>query len=320
MMMDAALRLMNEAEGRFQAASVPDRADMLRELTQLFCQISARLTAEARDVFDSLFVSLTPNCDERSRATLADRLAASPHAPRRLIRLLAFDEAIAVARPVIRLSPLLLDDDLLALATARTGEHLLAMAERPALSARVTDVLVTRADGRLALALLVNPGVAFSADGRKRLAPLAADDADLHDAMAARPDFVGLIELDTALPAEVAPSNLPPHILQRRREIDDLLTRGRIDDALERIATALNAPFAPVARAFAVDADGGFLAYLKACDLAWETAERFLTARAKADDTSPRLQRASRDFNALTTGEAKRVVQLLVAHSRGSRR
>ena len=66
------------------------------------------------------------------RAVIAEELQAMPDAPRDLILRLARDAAMEVAAPVIRFSPLLTEDDLLALIEAPpVPETVTAVARRP---------------------------------------------------------------------------------------------------------------------------------------------------------------------------------------------
>ena len=55
----------------------------------------------------------------RVRAAIADVVKDMPQAPRELILRLAHDSAVPVSEPVIRLSPLLTTEDLLALLARR---------------------------------------------------------------------------------------------------------------------------------------------------------------------------------------------------------
>jgi uncharacterized protein (DUF2336 family) len=99
------------------------------------------------------------------RAAIAETLADMPDAPRDLVLRLARDTAPPVAEPVIRLSPLLTDADLLALiVTPPAGFTRRAVAGRVGLSAALADELARIADDAAITALLENS----SADIRDR--------------------------------------------------------------------------------------------------------------------------------------------------------
>jgi len=96
------------------------------------------------------------------RAALAETLAEMPDAPRELILQLARDVTADVAGPVLRLSPLLADSDLLALiADPPMAETRSCIARRQNLSERIGDALVAAADGAAIAALLDNPTAAI---------------------------------------------------------------------------------------------------------------------------------------------------------------
>ena len=71
------------------------------------------------------------------------------NAPPRVIRSLAFSDAIEVAGPVLTYSLQLSDADLVENATTKSQDHLFAIAQRLKLSEAVTDALVERGDSRV---------------------------------------------------------------------------------------------------------------------------------------------------------------------------
>jgi len=98
----------------------------------------------------------------RVRLAIADVVKAMPEAPRALILRLARDSTISVSDPVIRLSPLLTAEDLLALlAQPPTPVTHTAIASRPNLDAAVCDALAATADPQAIEALLANASAAI---------------------------------------------------------------------------------------------------------------------------------------------------------------
>ena len=96
------------------------------------------------------------------RAAIAEAVADLPDAPRELILRLARDTAMPVAEPVIRLSPLLTEEDLLSLlADPPTRETLSAIARRPGLSETIADAIADTAEPEAITALLGNPSAAI---------------------------------------------------------------------------------------------------------------------------------------------------------------
>jgi len=308
------------------------RDDMLVKFAQLFEGVSHLLDEGGVETFDKIFVSLIPACSEEARKTLAEAVAPNERAPIRVIRQLAFDDSILVARPVIRLSPLLLDEHLLALATVKSPEHLLAICERTNINAGVTDIILSRANGEILIALASNQGAHFSERGQNRLVEAALDDGGLYDIVQQRPDLAEHLDLlDASLPPGAAwgppppapapspaPSPVPASVDWTPaidRELRHLLATHAVDAAIGTLAVKVGVPVQAVARAFALDVHGGFLAYAKAVPLTWDTVLRFLMARYEAGQVIPRLQRAEADYTRLQVGEARRVASLLGMHS-----
>ncbi len=169
------------------------RDDILVKLGELFGGVSHLLPDDGVETFEAIFVSLIPICGEQAKASLSGTIASNTRGPGRAIRHLAFDDSILVARPVLRLSPLLLDDHLLALATVKSSDHLLAMCHRSYLPARVTDVILSRANGDILVALAENPGAILSRAGQEALAEAALDDGGLYDVIQLRPDLAAVL-------------------------------------------------------------------------------------------------------------------------------
>ena len=93
----------------------------------------------------------------RVRGAIADAVKTMPEAPRNLILQLAHDHAVLVSDPILRLSPVLTDADLLAvLATPPHPAAPASVAQRPNLSATLTDAVIAHADSRAIRALLTN--------------------------------------------------------------------------------------------------------------------------------------------------------------------
>lgn len=318
-MLDASRTVLSELSRKAAVSDAQGRDTMLLKLAELFEGVSHMLDDQGIETFDAIFLSLTPVCGRAALERLSAVIAPNPRAPRRSIRRLAFDDEILVARPVITLSPLLLDEDQLALATVKSPEHLLALCERDALTTGVTDIILSRADGRIRIALARNPGARLSKRGRERLVEASLEDDELFDAVASRPDLREASAHPARPSASVEEQGPRYHNTLSAAELESrlmgLLSSNRIDDALQTLAETLRVPSMPVAKAFAVDIHGGFLAYARAANLSWDITEHFLKRRYEAGGIPPRVPRAKRDFDALKVPDARRVVSLLIKHA-----
>ncbi len=123
-----------------------------------------------------------------ARAELAGRLADFANPPRRTLLQLAEDEQIKVAEPILARSPAIEEADLERIARHQSQEHLAAIAGRPNLSERVTDVLVDRGDDRVVHTVAGNHGARFSPKGFTTLADRASTNEELLHRLAARGD------------------------------------------------------------------------------------------------------------------------------------
>lgn len=164
------------------------RLVMLAHLTDLFLADAGRFTPQQIMLFDELLTNFVMTVDTKARARLALQLASVSNAPAGVIRMLAFDNHIEVARPVLRESSALADFDLVANANTKSQQHLLAISERSSLSEAVTDVLVTRGDSQVARSVAGNANARLSFAGIRTLVRRAKSDDDLTMVVGSRTD------------------------------------------------------------------------------------------------------------------------------------
>ena len=124
----------------------------------------------------------------RVRAAIADVVKDMPQAPRDLILRLAHDSAVPVSEPVIRLSPLLTTEDLLALlGAAPHAATAAAVAARTGLNETLSDAVAATADDTAIGAMLANRSAAIREATLDTLVSRAADRADWHAPLVHRP-------------------------------------------------------------------------------------------------------------------------------------
>ncbi|HZP79804.1 MAG TPA: DUF2336 domain-containing protein [Pseudolabrys sp.] len=194
---------LQEIESAIQSGSGERRLKALMRITDLFVAESPRYSPEQIQLFDDLLEPLAAAIEVEARAKLARYVAPKPNAPAALARNLAFDDAIAVAGPVLAESTALDEEDLIANASSKSQEHLLAIAQRPVLSEPVTDVLIERGERRVVHTVAQNPGARISDNGFSTLVARAADDDTLAQHVGTRDDiprqhFLKLLDTATA--------------------------------------------------------------------------------------------------------------------------
>jgi len=205
-------------------ASQPDqrRDETLRKVTDLFVGNAAQYREEQVALFDGVLGGLAKASDVSTRAELSRRLAAVDNAPIKTVESLAADDAIEVAKPILTGSARLSDAQLAALASAKSQQHMQAIAGRQSLSERVTEVLLTRGDTHVARTVARNESARVSDKGFETLVGLAAEDPKVAECIVVRPDIPQrhLRTLATIVPEPVrlrlAASN--PQLAARIRE------------------------------------------------------------------------------------------------------
>jgi uncharacterized protein (DUF2336 family) len=167
------------------------RTEVARAIAALFFQDAARLQPDLVALFDNLLVDLVPHADLAARIDLAERFSTLANAPRQLIGQFARENELQVAAPVLSRSPVLDEAALIEIARLKGQGHLLAMTERPVLSAGLTDVLVERGDRDVVRRAAGNAGAVFSPGGYSELIKRAAQDGVLTLKLGQRADLSG---------------------------------------------------------------------------------------------------------------------------------
>lgn len=224
--------LIRDIEGCIRRGSGPVRAQVASRLADLMAQGGDALTFDQIAVFDEVIQRFSVVIETRARVDLAQKLCSLSKGPRRTLLMLAGDEEVIVARPVLSESPDLADQDLVRIATERGRDHMLAMCERTTVSEMVTDVLVTLGDGVVRHAIAANPGARFSRVGTAALLDHSRTDDALQDLLGQRDD---LSPAQTRQLIEIAKQSA-------RRRIAGSLTsasRDAVASATDRSATSV---------------------------------------------------------------------------------
>ncbi|MGK7863269.1 DUF2336 domain-containing protein [Falsiroseomonas sp. E2-1-a4] len=174
-------------------------AEVRRVLAGRIAALAPELDSKARSrmarISAGTLAMLVEDTAVEVRAAIADAVRNMPDAPRELILRLARDTAMPVAEPVIRLSPLLTEADLLALIAAPpVPATRRAVARRPALNETVSDAIAQTADTPAVAALLANPSAAIREATLDRLVAGAGS----------RPSWQAALVWRAQLPAQAA--------------------------------------------------------------------------------------------------------------------
>jgi uncharacterized protein (DUF2336 family) len=225
--MGVTLSLIPELEDIVQRGSRARRREILQRITTLFLEDADRYSDAHVDLFDDVFGLLVAEIESKARAELSQRLAPLKNAPVNVLRALANDDDIAVAEPVLKLSPRLAETDLVDIACTKGQDHLRAISARSVLGEAVTDVLVRRGDREVARSVAGNRGARISQKGFSNLVKRAENDDVLAETVGSRPDipppmFRALLEKATAVVHERLIASTAPDM---RPAIGDVLAK-----------------------------------------------------------------------------------------------
>jgi len=184
--METSVALLAELDGAITAATTERNSEIVRKLADLFVFGSSGYSNEQIALFDDVFTRLVAKIEASARASLAARLSVVPFAPFNISRILARDDSVAIAAPMLERSDRV--DVATLVETARTqGQgHLLAISRRKYLEETVTDILVERGDRAVVLSTAGNLGARFSDFGFSTLVRRSEGDDEVASCVGSR--------------------------------------------------------------------------------------------------------------------------------------
>ncbi len=289
--MSAVLSLIPELEQVVVHGSREKRADTLQRLTTLFLDGASTYSELHVDLFDDVFGLLIENVESNARAELSVHLAPLTNAPVRVLRTLARDDDIAIAGPVLQLSPRLREPDLVDIANTKGQAHQRAIASRPVLSEAVVNVLVGRGD----------PDVVQR----------VADNRDRGDAPARPATDTGAVGLSRDYhAAERAVLNLSSSGQLTEAVLATLCHDGKYEEAVVALATLAKVPITIADRVVGGARPDPVLILCKAAGLGWPTVKAIFLARPEQKATSNEaFDEAFANYGSLSASTAQRVVR-----------
>lgn len=249
--------ILADLESALASRSEEQKNSTIVRVTDMFSARADEYSPEQVSVFDVVIGRLAAGVGVQSRIDLSKRLASLGNAPHGVVRQLALDE-IVVARPVLTSSNMLSESDLIAVASTKGRDHMLAITERPNLSAPVTDYLVVKGDRVVSHALAHNETARFSPRGMGLLVTRAFADDALQVALGVRED-------------------IPPELMV------NLSNAGR-DSARRRLMNR-TVPAAVLSRAHDIDKSGAPAEFSEERDAA-ASAMRALAAKGQLDENA----------------------------------
>jgi uncharacterized protein (DUF2336 family) len=178
---------LKELDDEATRGSPESRLRALWHATDLL--IAGRYSEDEVWVFGEVIERLANEIEVVARCKLANRLARADIAPINIVKKLASDESIDVAGPILRQFARLDSQTLIANATTRSQQHLLAISQRKSIDQDVTDVLVKRGDREVIKSLAANNGARLSDFGFLHLVKRSEGDSILAEHLGIRGDI-----------------------------------------------------------------------------------------------------------------------------------
>ena len=222
----------------------------------------------------------------RVRAAVADLVKSLPDAPREIILRLAHDDIFSVSDPVLRLSPVLTQEDLLALLACVPAPHTAqSIACRPNLTDAVSGAIAEAANAEAVRCLLNNQTASVRESTLDALIDRSAVETTWHEPLVRRP---ALSARHARMLSAIVVERLIG-VLAARPDLDPGLTR----ELHERLEKRLAAPGKPVR------GDGGGW-----IDTLMEQAQRLREAGGLCEQSL---------VDAIRSGQTERLIALIAA-------
>src|SRR6202035_533476 len=151
--------------------------------------IEGRYTEDQIWVFGEVIGRLSDEIEQAARVKLAKRLAHSDNAPFNVVMILASDNSIDVAGPVLQYSRRLDTMSLVTSAKTKSQPHLLAISKRCSIPTEVTDELVTRGNREVVRSVASNNGACISDFGFLQMIKRSEADCILAENLALRKEI-----------------------------------------------------------------------------------------------------------------------------------
>jgi uncharacterized protein (DUF2336 family) len=181
--------LIDELEDAITKQNLRQRATVMRRVTDLFIVNSTGFSEEHIAMFDDVMSRLVVAIDKSARAEFGNLLARHGNAPLQTTRILALDDEIAIAGPILSQSQCLDEATLVEGAKTKSQEHLLAISRRSSIGEAVTDVLVERGNADVVVNTAANAGAKFSEFGCSTLVARSGEDRAIALRVWLRPDI-----------------------------------------------------------------------------------------------------------------------------------
>jgi len=239
-MPDVEFSVVDEVETAINNGTAEKRLETIKRVTDLFLASAESFNGKQIELFGDVLERLIRTIEVRAIADVAVRIALAemssqlapvPQAPPAVVRRLASNDEITVARPVLTESACLSTEDLVEIAKTKGEQHLLAMSGRWWLKEVVTDVILARRYPSVSRRIVSNPGARVSAAGFAIVVAQAEADPELAVETGIRVDLPLELrhQLLRSATEEVRArllSRAPPHVFEEIRSAIATVSAG----------------------------------------------------------------------------------------------
>jgi uncharacterized protein (DUF2336 family) len=228
---------MHQELTRIAAERSPEkRLELLHRVTDLYLDgVDTNSNSEAY-LFNEIMEKIVDQFSRDIKKQVSSTLAILADFPSNIVRKLADDADIEIARPVLRNAFSLTDDDLVHLAQRGSQAHLAAIAGRATVPEKVTDVLIDRGEREVVHTVTGNHGARFSESGMDRLLGKAEEDVDLREMLVERPDLSPRV-VERLLP--LVSESLAMKLAERGYDVQGALPPDMVASLRQRFTMAL---------------------------------------------------------------------------------
>lgn len=206
------------------------RTGVVGKIATLLPETAGREQGRAREATAEVLTVLARDQVVHIREILAETLKDLAIAPPDVVRRLARDDSLTVSLPVLQHSPVLTDDDLIAIvAESPAAARLSAIARRATVSSRVADAVVSSGSEDAVAALLANSSAQIREETLDRLMDQAPKKPSWHGPLVARPQLPprAMVKLATFVARSLVDE------LRRRSDLD-ATTAGAVAEVMEK--------------------------------------------------------------------------------------
>ncbi len=194
--LDEMLVNLHDAQRKYATSHTAEAGVARQRVVQTVGEIlETDISDHDREMIADILLSMIRQAEIDLRESLSERLCAMEDVPEDLVLHLAHD-AISVAQPILRYSPVLTEQDLLYIIQSKGREYWQAIAQRRLLDDCVIDALVDRNDESTALNLIMNDTIVLKTTALESFAELSKYSDRLAEPLLARREMPQKLAMD----------------------------------------------------------------------------------------------------------------------------